>query len=325
MIYDFSFSEDEPLGVQIVLKFDQNPITYDVMQDIIRALEIASARIYSHVKRGHGLKYTNAENTSGDVQIELDILADDAFREELRKIEAVSYVVSEEQPDLTKYMDGKYSVALDPLDGSKSALVGIPSGAIFGIFENIESASDFCGTNIRAGGFFVFGAALEVFYAVEGQCFRGMFNEGKGTWEYAKINSEFPSSNFFAINASNFKYWDKWLQNYYKLQIMPVDEREKPQNLRWYASMVSEVKRLILQGGVFGYPSDSRPGYENGHLRLVYEALPMAYLVQSLGGASSNGEKSILEVIPTALHQKTSVFLGEPEKIARLIESKNKI
>ena len=294
------------------------------MKDIINALEASAVEIYQLVKKGLGLKFVDTENVSGDEQIE-DILADASFRNALSQLPSVRYVVSEEQPDLTKYSDGQYSVALDPLDGSKSALVGIPSGAIFGIFKNVESAVDFSGPNIVAGGFFVFGAALEVFFSMEERCWRGIFHEGLGEWEYSQIPTGFPSSAFFAVNVSNYKYWDGWLQNHYKNQIMPSDKAASPQNLRWYASMVSEVKRLILQGGVFAYPADSRPGYENGHLRFVYEALPMAYLVHSLGGSSTDGDKSIMDIIPSALHQKTTVFLGEMQKIEQVIASKNEI
>lgn len=291
------------------------------MQDIFDGLFRASIEIYTELKKGSGLSFVNSSNASGDDQIGLDVIADEAFFEALKNNSHLTYIVSEERPNLDSVSDGPYSVALDPLDGSKSALVGIPSGAIFGIFKSVNSETDFHGGNIVAGGFFVFGMNLEVYMADGDQVYKGIYDTKTLDWAFTKIDN-LPSARFFAVNASNQTLWHDWLRQHYTDLIETDDGTKKPHNLRWYASMVSEIKRLILQGGIFAYPDDKRDGYENGHLRLVYEAIPMAFLVEALGGASSNGNESILEAKVTELHQKTPVFIGEKDKIASIEEAK---
>ena len=135
------------------------------LDGIYAALFAASEVIYAELKQGSGLKFATSSNESGDDQIELDVIADEAFFETLSQDPNVRYVVSEERPGMSKISDGAYSIALDPLDGSKSALVGIPSGAIFGVWKDAEVAADFSGRNLISSGFFVFGMNLEAYFA----------------------------------------------------------------------------------------------------------------------------------------------------------------
>ena len=288
------------------------------MDGIYAALFSASESIYATLKKGAGLKFATSSNESGDDQIELDVIADEAFFETLSKDENVSYVVSEERPGLSKISDGRYSIALDPLDGSKSALVGIPSGAIFGVFENANVDADFNGKNIVSGGFFVFGMNLEVYFADGDKVYKGQFDQEAKTWDVMSIAAALPVSDTLSINSSGQMTWDKWFKDHYDSLFQINGDRKKPYNVRWYASMVSDMKRLVLQGGMFIYPRANRPGYENGHLRLVYEAIPMSFLIHAMGGSSTNGEQSLLEAPVTTLHQKTAVFIGEKDKIAAI-------
>ena len=131
------------------------------LDGIYAALFSASEVIYAELKKGSGLKFATSSNESGDDQIELDVIADEAFFNALKKDGHVKYVVSEERPGLNKISDGPYSVALDPLDGSKSALIGIPSGAIFGVFKDADVAADFSGKNLGASGAIMAAAFLE--------------------------------------------------------------------------------------------------------------------------------------------------------------------
>lgn len=274
----------------------------------------ASIDIYKTLKTGHGLSVSETTNQSNDIQIGLDIYADDRFHVHLKKSPLIKYIISEEQPTLNKYNDGAYSVALDPLDGSKSALVGIPSGAIFGIFKNANGISEFCGKNVVAGGFFVFGINLEVYFAYNNKAYKGIFDDVQNDWTFSALPA-LKKTKMISINASNYSKWEPWLQDYYTRLITEEDDNGKSYNMRWYASMVSEIKRLVIQGGFFTYPNDSRKGYEKGHLRLVYEGIPIAYLIKTLGGDSSNGICSLLETEVTELHQKTSIFLGDADMI----------
>ena len=292
------------------------------LDGIYAALFAASEVIYGELKKGSGLKFATSSNESGDDQIELDVIADEAFFEELRKDSNVRYVVSEERPGLNKISDGPYSIALDPLDGSKSALVGIPSGAIFGVWENAELAQDFHGKNIICGGFFVFGMNLEAYFADGDAVYKGLFDQDKSEWAIMPIKGGLPSADILSLNACNQTMWDQWMQDYYASLFQGADGSPKPHNMRWYASMVSDIKRLVLQGGMFAYPGANRKGYEQGHLRLVYEAIPMSFLIHAMGGSSTNGDQSILETAVETLHQKTPVFIGEKSKIAAVEAAK---
>ena len=292
------------------------------LDGILAALFAASQEIYAELKKGSGLKFVDSSNDTGDAQIGLDIIADDAFFKHLTAAGNVKFVVSEERPDMDKISDGQYSVALDPLDGSKAALVGIPSGAIFGVFKSVETEHDLSGKNIVSGGFFVFGMHLEAYFAEGGKVYKGIFDEAKSSWNILPLDQKMPSARFCAVNASNLTLWPEWFRAHYMSLLDTNGGKNKPHNMRWYGSMVSEIKRLIIEGGLFAYPGDSRPGYANGHLRLVYEAIPMAYLIKAMGGASTNGEQSILDVAVKGRHQQTPVFIGEIDMIAALKSAK---
>jgi len=272
--------------------------------EIVGALKDASIEIYNHVKSGEGLKVLKSENASGDDQIGLDIFADLAFRKRLSEIPAVSRVVSEEGDDMTKLRDAEYSVALDPIDGSKSALVGIPCGAIFAVFKSIESLHDFKGDNVVSSGFFIFGLNLEMYITSPTGVTQYVFNEANSAWEEKKSFEKINEKNVISINSSGRPYWTPSMRDAFD------SFAEAGCSQRWYASMVADVKRLIIEGGMFAYPGNTKKGYENGHLRLIYEAIPMAYMVKTLGGGESSGEQSLLDMAPTELHQKVPVFLG---------------
>ena len=292
------------------------------MDGVYAALFAASEVIYAELKKGSGLKFSTSSNESGDDQLELDVIADEAFFETLSKDPNVSYVVSEERPGLSKLSDGPYSVALDPLDGSKAALIGIPSGAIFGVFKDAGEAKDFNGQNIISGGFFVFGMNLEVYFADGDKVYKGIFDQDSLDWTVLEIEGGLPSSNVISINGSNQTVWDEWLRKHYASLFDTHGGTVKPYNQRWFASMVSDIKRVILQGGLFVYPRANRKGYELGHLRLVYEAIPMSFLIHAMGGSSSTGDVSILEAKVDTLHQKTPVFIGEKDKIEAIEAAK---
>ena len=293
------------------------------LDGIYAALFAASEIIYAELKQGSGLKFATSSNESGDDQIELDVIADEAFFKTLSQDSNVRYVVSEERPGMSKISDGAYSIALDPLDGSKSALVGIPSGAIFGVWKNAEVAADFSGRNLISSGFFVFGMNLEAYFADGPAVYKGQFDHATSEWTIMPIEGKLPSANVMSLNACNQTMWHPWMQSYYASLFKEDDGTPKPHNMRWYASMVSDMKRLVLQGGLFAYPGALRKGYEQGHLRLVYEAIPMAFLIHAMGGSSTNGDVSLLEAPVKTLHQKTPVFIGETDKIAAIEAAKS--
>lgn len=298
----------------------------DIIEDtrilkIKKGLLKAAHSIYEELRTGNSLVDLKTSNASNDAQIALDVFADDRFKEALELTDEIKYYLSEESPGFLEYGSGELSIALDPLDGSKSAMLGIPSGSIFGVFKDVNDISDLSGKNIISSGFFIYGINLEVYLRHNDKVFKGTFDQESSVWRFESIDL-LPENRMIAINASNKYQWEDWLQEFYEELINVKDENAKPFNMRWYASMVTEVKRLIIQGGLFAYPSDRREGYENGHLRAVYEAIPMAYLIQGLGGASSDGESSLLDIDVSEIHQKTPVFLGNKELIEKVEQQK---
>lgn len=287
------------------------------MDGVYAALCSAAEKIYSELKKGEGLKFATSSNESGDDQIELDVIADEAFFETLSQDPFVRYVVSEERPDMIRTSDGPYSVALDPLDGSKSALIGIPSGAIFGVWKDANEAKDFHGGNILSGGFFVFGMNLELYFADGDTVYKGQFDDASSEWTILPIEGGMPSADVLAINGQMQTVWGPWLQKYVA-DVVSTADGCKPYNMRWFASMVSDMKRMVLQGGLFAYPGADFKGYETGKLRLVYEAIPMAFLIHAMGGSSTNGDESLLTMPVEKLHQKVPVFIGDKAKIEAL-------
>lgn len=279
--------------------------------DIVNALKSASIEIYDHVKSGEGLKLLKSANASGDDQIGLDMFADGAFRERLSEVSSVSRVVSEEGDEMTKLRDAPYSVALDPIDGSKAALVGIPCGAIFAIFEGVEGIADFAGKNLVSSGFFVFGINLEMYISAETGVSQYVYNDADASWQLQQTFSTLHDKQSLSVNSSGRPHWTDGLRDAFD------DFCVNGGNQRWFASMVADVKRLIIEGGAFVYPGNKKPGYENGHLRLIYEAIPMAFLMKAMGGAESDGTQSLLDIAPTELHQKIPVFLGTNDLVAK--------
>ena len=172
------------------------------------------------------------------------------------------------------------------------------------------------------GGFFVFGMNLEAYFADGPDVYKGIYNQDSRAWDIVAMPDVMPSADVLAINGANQLVWDQWLQDHYLSLLDTKNGTVKPHNMRWFASMVSDVKRLLLQGGIFAYPSANRKGYESGHLRLVYEAIPMSFLIRAMGGASTDGTQSLLAAPVTDLHQKTPVFIGNADKIAAIEAAK---
>ena len=151
---------------------------------------------------GNGLDLTAASNASGDSQLNLDIIADTYFQDAIASTTQVRYIISEERPNLQSYGKGEYSVSLDPLDGSKSAAVGIPPGAIFGVFKDAQQISDFNGKHIVMGGFFVFSINLELYFSLHGTATKGVWDADTNRWKFSAL----PAMPTKKMLTSNFDF-----------------------------------------------------------------------------------------------------------------------
>lgn len=263
------------------------------------------------------------DNTDGDVQKALDIIADEHFFDKL-KDSAVRWYGSEEREEVIEANpNGHLALATDPLDGSSNIDVNVSIGTIFSIYEAKDDPNaSFLrpGTDQLVAGYIVYGPQTGL-----------MVSFGKGTQyflldpdinEFVLVNEavQVPSgSSEFAINASNYRHWSKPVRAYIDDCLAgETGPRGKNFNMRWVASLVAEAHRIITRGGIFLYPSDGRKGYENGRLRMVYECAPIAMLVEQAGGEATDGSDRLLDQSVKTLHARTPLVFGTSDKVRRV-------
>lgn len=263
------------------------------------------------------------ENSDGDQQKALDVMADEAFADALKSL-GVRWYASEEQEVVVELdPNGKYALAIDPLDGSSNIDVNVSIGTIFSIFEAKEGADESFlrpASEQIAAGYIIFGpqTGLMVTFGNGTQFY--ILNPDTGRYEMANDSVIVPKDSIeYAINASNYRHWSKPVKAYIDDCIAGADGiHERNFNMRWVASLVAETHRILTRGGIFLYPSDARDGYANGRLRMVYECAPMAFLVEQAGGHATNEHDRILDQTATELHARTPLVFGTPMKVDRL-------
>jgi len=219
-------------------------------------------------------------------------------------------------------------VTIDPLDGSSNIDTNLSVGTIFSIFSldpvstplGNDSFLNKVGTEQVAAGFIVFGPQTTLTLTCGNGTHIFALDQTRGEYYLARENIQVPAEKReFAINASNYHYWDKSIRGYVDDCIAgQAGPRGTDFNMRWAASLVAEAYRIFVRGGIFLYPRDSRPGYENGRLRLLYEAFPIALLIEQAGGAATDGEKRLLDLAVTELHQRVPLVFGSKDKVERV-------
>lgn len=294
--------------------------------DVIAALAQASIQISDLTRRGALAGITGqarGRNADGDVQKDLDVRADEIIRASIKAL-PIAALVSEEAAE-TEVFDpaAPVSVAVDPLDGSSNIDTNMSVGTIFSIMRTPPDAgSAFMqpGSAQLAAGFAVYGPQTSLVLTLG----RGVdiFTLDSATNEFRLVRSrvQIPADTAeYAINASNGRHWELPVQGYIDDCVAGADgARGKDFNMRWIGSLVAEAYRILARGGIFLYPADAREGYGEGRLRLVYEANPMAFIVEQAGGAASTGRSRILDLVPSALHQRVPLIMGSIDKVRRL-------
>ena len=266
---------------------DKSHIPSD-LHGVMEALALVGAELCRTVKRGAlggSLAAAVGENTDGDQQKALDVVADDAFAEALTGT-GIRYYASEEQ-DVVVELDpaGKYALAIDPLDGSSNIDVNVSIGTIFSIFEAKPDDPD--GSFLRpgneqlAGGYIIFGPQTNLVVTFGDGVQAYVLDPDNGIFTLTEDHHKVPEfSTEFAINASNYRHWPRPIRAYID-DCIAGDEgpREQNYNMRWVASLVAETHRIMTRGGLFLYPGDNRPTYARGRLRMVYECAPIAFVI----------------------------------------------
>ena len=271
------------------------------------------------------------ENVQGEQQAKLDLLTNDCFVANLQACEAVAGIVSEELDDailLTKDASKpNYLAVFDPLDGSSNIEVNVAIGTIFTVLKapknRATQVTDFLikGTEQVFAGYAIYGpSVLLVFTFGAGvQCFT--LNRTTNEFVLTQANMRVPEeSQEFAINASNARFWESPIVQYVEeCQAGTTGVRGKDFNMRWIASMVADVHRILMRGGIYLYPKDNKVPAKAGRLRLLYELNPMSWLIEQAGGASSTGRDRVLTLQPTSIHQRASIIMGSKNEVERIV------
>jgi fructose-1,6-bisphosphatase I len=279
---------------------------------------------------GGMLGVAGAENVQGEVQQKLDVIANETLLEANEWGGHLAAMASEEMDHPytipNRYPKGEFLLLFDPLDGSSNIDVNVSIGTIFsvlrlpeGVREPQEAHFLQPGTKQVAAGYAVYGpSSLLVLTVGDGvACFT--LDRETGSWWLTNPSMRIPEdTKEYAINASNARHWFEPVQRYVAdLTAGRGGPLAKDYNMRWVASMVADVHRIMTRGGIFMYPADRREPDKPGKLRLMYEANPMSFLVEQAGGMATNGRQRIMEIQPSKLHERVAVFLGSKNEVAR--------
>ncbi|HSV79907.1 MAG TPA: class 1 fructose-bisphosphatase [Ramlibacter sp.] len=284
---------------------------------------------------GDVLGSAGTDNVQGEVQKKLDVIANEVLIEANEWGGHLAAMASEEMDSIyavpNRYPQGEYLLLFDPLDGSSNIDVNVSIGTIFSVLKKSESSNgnghgiseqDFlqAGAKQVAARYCVYGPQTTLVLTVGDGVAMFTLDREQGSFVLIQEDVKIPEdTKEFAINMSNMRHWDAPVKRY-------IDEclagkegpRGKDFNMRWVASMVADVHRILSRGGIFMYPWDKREPEKPGKLRLMYEANPMAWLVEQAGGAATNGKQRILDIQPKKLHERVSVILGSKNEVERV-------
>ena len=302
-----------------------------LLNDIVTACKVISNAVNKGALIGV-LGSAGSENVQGETQKKLDIITNEVFIKSNEWAGHLAAMGSEEMDDIypipAQYPKGKYLLVFDPLDGSSNIDVNISVGTIFSILRcppgvTNPTATDFLqpGTKQVCAGYAVYGPST-MLVLTSGHGVNGFtLDQNIGEFILTHPDMKIPEdSHEFAINSSNSRFWEEPVTRYVDECLAGIDgPRKKNFNMRWVASMVAEVHRILIRGGVFMYPKDTKDPDKAGKLRLMYEANPMSLIVEQAGGVSSTGRDRILDLQPDALHQRVPVILGSKNEVNRII------
>jgi len=301
-----------------------------LLNDIVTACKVIS-NLVNHGALIGVLGSAATENIQGETQKKLDVISNDVFIKSNEWAGHLTAMASEEMDDIylipPQYPRGKYLLLFDPLDGSSNIDVNVSVGTIFSILrcpDGVENPTkeDFLqpGTKQICAGYALYGPSSMIVLTT-GRGVNGFtLDQNIGEFVLTHPNLTIAEDSVeFAINASNMRFWEPPIKRY-------IDEclagkegaRGKDFNMRWIASMVAEVHRILTRGGVFMYPLDSKIKQQGGKLRLLYEANPMSFIIEQAGGMSTTGHERIMDIQPSALHQRVPVILGSKNEVERI-------
>lgn len=315
---------------EFVLRHDHGSIVLDGVEsglaDLLNRIAGVCADLAARIARGGIDEQLGREvgvNSDGDGQKALDVIADEAFHTALQGAD-LRFIASEERDEAEAMTPGgAWALAIDPLDGSSNIEVNVSIGTIFGIYPAAETARDSFlrpGRDLVAAGYAIYGPQCCLVLTTGNGVQRFVLEPGTRRFHLVETRIRVPSdSHEFSINASNYRHWPAPVRAYIDDHVAGVEgPHGRHSNMRWVASLVAETHRILTRGGIFLYPGDDRPGYEQGRLRLVYECAPIAYVMEQAGGRATDGTDPVLDRVPLALHVRLPFVFGSADKVARV-------
>jgi fructose-1,6-bisphosphatase I len=312
---------------QILLESESADATLVPIAAGIREVAVAAADMAELIAlgrlAGEGGAAVGSLNADGDVQKKLDVVAHDLFTGALKRAPVAALLSEELAEPLMLDPDAPIVVAMDPLDGSSNIDTNVSIGTIFSFLPTVRDAAHpkqhFLqpGRAQLAAGFFIYGPQTALVLALAGRTRIFILDRRQGRFLETHETVLIPNdSNEYAINASNYRHWAPSVQAFVDDCVKGTEgPLRRNHNMRWIASLVAEAYRILNRGGVFLYPGDLRPGYSAGRLRLLYEANPIALIVENAGGSATDSVRSILSLTPNDLHARTPLVFGSSHSV----------
>ena len=301
-----------------------------LITDVSLACKAISRKV-AYGALGGILGSAGGDNVQGEDQKRLDVISNNIFLRANEWGGHVASMVSEELEQVytlpTQYPRGKYLLMFDPLDGSSNIDVNVAVGSIFSIVRAPAPgadalAKDFLqpGTRQVCAGYAIYGPSTMLVLTLGKGTHAFTLEPMLGEWVLSHPNLQIPTSTReFAINASNSRFWEPAVKRYVdECMAGQTGPRGADFNMRWIASLVAETHRILMRGGVFMYPRDSKDPGKPGRLRLLYEANPISFLIEQAGGWASNGRERLLQVQPESLHQRIGLVFGSAQEVERI-------
>ena len=259
---------------------------------------------------------TGGENADGDNQKALDVMADQLIEQALQDTGLHAYLSEEREEAVILSADAELVCACDPLDGSSNIDTNLTIGTIFSVYPRAGDSLLRPGRDQLAAGFFAYGPQTALMLTCGDGTFAFCLDDA-GTYRLMDWRADIPPrTSEFAINAANQRHWTPQTSAYIsQLLAGQTGARGRNFNMRWAGSLVAECWRIVRRGGIFLYPQDARAGYETGRLRLVYEANPVSFVIEQAGGRATDGTRAIMDIQPSALHQRVPFIFGSAEEV----------
>jgi fructose-1,6-bisphosphatase I len=323
--------KNQTLGEFIIENQEAFPYSSGELSRLLRSIRLA-AKVVNHEVNKAGLVdilgLHGETNVQGEDQQKLDVYANEKFIQTLINREIVCGIASEENDDFITISgknndnNNKYVVLMDPLDGSSNIDVNVSVGTIFSIYRRVTpigtpvTSEDFLqpGNKQVAAGYIIYGTSTMLVYTTGCGVNGFTLNPALGSWYLSHPDMKFPENgNIYSINEGNYVHFPQGVKKYIKY--CQEEKEDRPYTSRYIGSMVSDIHRNMIKGGIFIYPKSSKAN--NGKLRLLYECNPMAYIVEQAGGKASDGYTRIMDIQPKELHQRAPFFCGSKKMVEK--------